>query len=187
MREEKAKLRRRMIQQRYNLTSQQVYEDSNKIQEQVRVLLERKQPDLLLLYADYNQEVNTKKLFEYALTHHITAAYPRVEGEEMNFYPIIRWEEMAEGYRGILEPTGDAHVIPTKRSVVIVPGTAFDRGGNRMGYGGGYYDKYLARYQMMYRIGIAYDFQIVERVPVEPTDCRLDAIVTPDEVLQMNR
>jgi len=70
--------------------------------------------------------------------------------------------------------------------VVVTPGLAFDREGNRLGYGGGYYDRYLQRMgRAAARVGIAFSLQIVDRVPAEPGDQRVDVIVTDQEVLDL--
>lgn len=79
---------------------------------------------------------------------------------------------------------GDCPVIREhdSRTVVIMPGVAFDCSRNRIGYGGGYYDRYFAGYDSVYKIAAAYDLQIVEQVPAEPFDLKPDCIVTESHI-----
>jgi 5-formyltetrahydrofolate cyclo-ligase len=85
---------------------------------------------------------------------------------------------------GGLEPEGGEPADPVAVDVVLVPGVAFDRSGNRLGMGGGYYDRFLAGISAP-KIALAHAFQIVEAVPVDERDQRVDAIVTPDEVVRV--
>ena len=114
---------------------------------------------------------------------------PRVNGDTMEFYRFEEWKELEESRLGILEPDKN----PAKRfpyelhisldraqdCVFIVPGLAFDSHCNRLGYGGGYYDKYLQGFEKRMTLGIAYSEQIVDRVPVTNKDKSLDLVVTP--------
>lgn len=102
---------------------------------------------------------------------------PRVEGEEMEFYPYDP-ASMQPGAFGIAEPQAAAPCDPGEIDFIVVPGTAFTASGARMGRGRGYYDKYLSRAGFRARkVGVCYDHQLVEELPIEPHDVLLDEVV----------
>ena len=99
----------------------------------------------------------------------------------MDFYEIRDFSELQKGAYGILEPTGDRLLLPQKDDLMLVPGAAFDRNGYRIGYGGGYYDRYLRRHPDMKTIALAYDFQIISRVPAEEFDVPAGEVLFPQK------
>lgn len=110
---------------------------------------------------------------------------PRVVGERLEFIPWSRATESTIGKFGIEEPLDGASVPFERHVVVLTPLVAFDRAGRRLGQGGGFYDRMMgqAGASRPLMIGVAYSFQEVEQVPVEPWDQPIDAVVTPDELI----
>ena len=110
---------------------------------------------------------------------------PRVVGERMEFIPWSPATESTIGSFGIEEPRDGAPVPFERHVVVLTPLVAFDRTGKRLGQGGGFYDRMMGQIgaSRPLMIGIAYGFQEVEQVPVEPWDQQLDAVVTPHELI----
>jgi 5-formyltetrahydrofolate cyclo-ligase len=108
----------------------------------------------------------------------------------LEFVRVGSEEELGEGPQGAREPrSGEAETLD-EDDLVVVPGLAFDRQGNRLGHGGGWYDRTLARESMRIRvraIGFAYDAQIVDEVPHAARDVRMDAIVTESGVHRVRR
>ncbi len=106
-------------------------------------------------------------------------ALPRIEGSELRFHRVENLSRLVKGPMGAREP-GISEVIPlAEAGAVLVPGLAFDRAGARLGRGGGFYDRLLAGAALSgRRIAICFECQVVERVPVEPHDAEIDAIVT---------
>ena len=101
---------------------------------------------------------------------------PRIEGDEMDFYEIS--EGVAQGAFGILEPLSATPVEPSEIDVMVTPGVAFTRNGERLGRGKGFYDKYLSRKGFRaHTIGICYPCQVVEHLPVEPHDKVMDEVI----------
>ena len=143
----------------------------------------------ILTYVSFGSEVSTRDLIDRAMKDGKKVYVPRVGGDTMEFYRFEEWKELEESRLGILEPDKN----PAKRfpyelhisldraqdCVFIVPGLAFDSHCNRLGYGGGYYDKYLQGFEKRMTLGIAYSEQIVDRVPVTNKDQSLDLVVTP--------
>ena len=103
---------------------------------------------------------------------------PRVEGEVMHFYPY-RPAQMASGSFGIIEPEPSERVSPAEIDLILVPGVAFTRAGDRMGRGKGFYDKYLSRRGFRaYTVCICYPCQIVEVLPCEEHDITINLVIS---------
>jgi 5,10-methenyltetrahydrofolate synthetase len=117
-------------------------------------------------------------------------AYPRVRGGGVEFYAISCREDLVPGEFGIMEPMTDnsRRVLVESAGIALVPGLAFDREGNRMGRGRGIYDGILARTSPgCFRLGVAFDCQVVASVPVEPHDQRVDGVITPSGFISCSR
>lgn len=108
---------------------------------------------------------------------------PRVNGDDIEILPYHP-DHMRQGAFGIYEPGGDTVCDISQMDVVIVPGVAFDRRGNRVGRGRGYYDRLLSGCQAI-KIGICYDFQLLERITADSHDVTMDYIVTDDEIIDV--
>lgn len=133
-------------------------------------------------YVAYKREVETKELITQAWKDGKRVAVPRVEGKEMNFYYITSMDQLEESEKGILEPTTLKEACD-EDALMVMPGVAFDKNKNRIGYGGGYYDKYLEAHPLMKKVAIAYEFQFVdEPLPTEPTDICPELIITESRV-----
>lgn len=130
-------------------------------------------------YASFPGEVSTWRFMESLLRQGKYIAVPKVTGKELEFYSISGKKDLEEGVMGIMEPKASCLKIRDPEAPVIVPGIAFDRDGNRIGYGGGYYDRFFQREPHHRRIAIAYDFQIFDKIPSEAHDKPVDYIITP--------
>ncbi len=96
----------------------------------------------------------------------------------MSFYLVESEKELVRGAFGILEPTGESERAPGDDGLVIIPGIAFDKHYNRIGYGKGYYDRYLSAHPNLFKLALAFDIQLVDKIPAEECDCRMDMIFT---------
>lgn len=147
--------------------------------------------ELLLFYVSYRSEADTIQLLKRALAEGRNVAVPKVEGTEMVFYRITDVSQLVEGYRGILEPDIKKTVPVTKTAklpkctLLFVPGCAFDKSGGRMGYGGGFYDRFMEKYPDVKRVALSYEMQLVDEVPCEIHDRRVDMIVTEKRRYEM--
>ena len=181
--EEKKEIRKRILKVRSAIPKKVQEEKSKVICEAVLSHPYFKQANTLLCYMDFHEEVQTDMIITEALLQGITVAVPRVEGDIMHFYKINSESDLEAGYFGIPEPKRSCSLLePGSNTLMIVPGTVFDPSCNRMGYGKGFYDRYLAEHPLTYTIGIAYAEQIVDELPTENTDWRLDAVITDEEI-----
>lgn len=98
----------------------------------------------------------------------------------MVFYKLTDFSQLEPGYFGIPEPAS-GEIVDWPQALMIMPGVAFDRNNHRVGYGGGFYDRYLEKHPQMERVAIAFSFQMLPEVPTEPTDICPQIIVTEKE------
>ncbi len=135
----------------------------------------------LLVYAPVQREVDIYPLLHAPELRGQRIVFPRVCGQRLELYQTDNYrEELAPGSCGVMEPGQDQanRVEPEQIDVVLIPAIVFDRRGFRIGYGGGYYDRLLARRRGWKTVGVGYDWQVVDSLPTEPHDRRLDYLCT---------
>ncbi len=134
------------------------------------------------VYMPIGNEIDTSAIIQYCLENGKRVAAPRIEGETMEFYYFKQPSELKQGAFDIWEPTG-MEKVTDEESLVIMPGVAFDLNCNRIGYGNGFYDRYLSGHPRMKKIALAYEFQIVGKIKQEIHDVRPEMIVTESRVI----
>ena len=134
------------------------------------------------VYMPAGNEIDTTEIIRYCKENGKRLAAPRVNGDTMEFYYFTDETDMEQGAYDIWEPTG-TEAVEDEESLVIMPGVAFDLSCNRIGYGKGYYDRYLSAHPRMKKVALAYDFQIVGRIKREVHDVRPDMVVTESRVI----
>lgn len=128
-------------------------------------------------YLPYNQEVRTVPMLERALKDGKKVAVPKVYGEEMKFLYLDNLNAVSKGYAGIPEPIADEPVAQDETALVLMPGLAFDPQGHRIGYGGGFYDKFLAAEPNHPTLALCYEFQMLPKLDVEDHDIPVDTVL----------
>ncbi len=128
-------------------------------------------------YLPYNQEVRTIPMLEQALRDGKKVAVPKVYGDTMKFIYLEDLSQVEKGYAGIPEPIADEPVAEDTSALVLMPGLAFTKNGDRMGYGGGFYDRFLAEEPSHPTLALCYDFQMVENLPTEEYDIPVDSVL----------
>lgn len=144
--------------------------------------------DTILCFVSFRSEVDTKGILMDALQSGKKVYCPKVlDKHVMEFYRILDWCDLKPGKYGILEPSvaGDSKpwAEDEKENVcMVIPGAAFDLSGNRIGYGGGFYDYYLSTHKVRCKIGLGFDIQVIEEMMTEATDQKLDLLISEKEV-----
>lgn len=189
--EQKKKLRSAYLKKRNEMDSEKRRECSEKIRERLRRSKRLKTASTVFVYAAYKSEVETQKIMSDLLKMGKRVAVPKVNGEEMDFYEIQSWEELFPGFQGILEPQGadKEPVIPEDSDVMLLPGAVYDRRGGRIGYGGGYYDRYLKKIKDTYGkepylMALCFQSQLYPgKLPSEEHDRKMDCVLTEKSII----
>ena len=139
-----------------------------------------KKAETIFSYLSIESELDTLPIIKQAWQDRKTVAVPITKGNrQMYFVSIDSLAEVKTGRFGIPEPEKKEEIFPKEGDVFLVPALLFDKLGNRLGYGGGYYDTYFASHRAGVRIGICFKMQISsERLPTEKTDCSMQYILT---------
>ncbi|MCR5626982.1 MAG: 5-formyltetrahydrofolate cyclo-ligase [Lachnospiraceae bacterium] len=151
-----------------------------------RELDEYKSAKGIFLYMSYADEVSTTELAGNCISDGKRIAFPVCVSEsEMEFKEVSSLSELKSGFKGILEPDRDKENAAFIPDIIIVPGVAFDRGLSRMGYGRGYYDRYLSALpEFVLKAGLSFSIQVFDKIPSGKHDKRLDMIVTEKEIIR---
>lgn len=172
-----------MREERIHLSDEEVSRASRAIANQLFELPEYQRAQVLLVYAATKHEVDTRAIIERAFADNKVVALPVSSDDgRMEFYQIWDYSDLRPGRFGILEPMQDLAVNPTQ-GLMLVPGVAFDSHKNRIGQGGGYYDRYLGAHQELTTIGLAYDFQMVDAIDAEEYDQKMDLVITDAQII----
>jgi 5-formyltetrahydrofolate cyclo-ligase len=185
----KGEVRRSILALRRALPEAERVRRSRRIWQHVVALPDYQRARMILGYMAFDHEVLTAGLLQQAIASGKQVVLPAVQPDrqQLGLYLIADLEgDLAPGYRGILEPHPQRArpVAPEALELVLVPGVAFDCRGGRLGFGAGFYDRLLARLpQAALTVGLAFDFQVLPRLPQQLHDVRLGAIVTDSHVL----
>ncbi|MFO7975181.1 MAG: 5-formyltetrahydrofolate cyclo-ligase [Candidatus Hydrogenedentota bacterium] len=187
---DKKTIRRRVLTARRALSSTEVAEKSAIISAHVRTLPEFKAASTILTYvASKDNEVDTKPLIKGLLAEHRPVLVPTTLGKgQMVWSRLEAMEELALARFGVLEPRPEYRrdTVPPPDSLVLVPGLAFTETGWRIGYGGGYFDRFLTKFSGP-KIALAYAMQMVPEIPVAPFDVPMDVIVNETGIHRCRR
>lgn len=185
----KREIRKQVLRQRDLISEKEKKAKDNSIRSTVLNLLEFRSARKVLFYASYKSEVDTFDLIRDSISINKIVALPKVNSQSftLDIYEIKDLKELHSGYRNIPEPSlpSDRILKATDIDLIIVPGVAFDTHCNRLGYGKGFYDKLLNE-KLCPAIALAYEEQIVETVPTESHDIKMDKIITDKRVITKN-
>lgn len=178
----KERLRRELIARRGRLSEQEVAEKSQLVAGRVLALEEITRCKNLGIYLAINNEVETKFIIDQLIGE--KAIYvPKNSDRGYQWTKFESWEKLERGPYGILQPSIDGVFGSRLLDVVMVPGVAFDRSGTRLGYGKGVFDRLLIG-STAAKIGLAFDFQVLEVVPREEHDVTVDLVVSEKETIK---
>ena len=195
----KKDIRKSVLALRDGISTQDKAQYDARIKENVLRMEEYREAEVILAYVSYRSEVDTMALIQQALADGKYLFAPKVSGNEMEFWQITAMEDLQEGYRGIREPkqsiTFPDWIRESHKVMMLMPGVVFDRQRHRIGYGGGFYDRYLNRMTggtddaermhnsvvgqvSLVTTALAYSCQIVEQIPHEQYDVKPDMLIT---------
>lgn len=144
----------------------------------------------LFAYAAMSSEVETYLIIETALRQGKRVCLPRVEsGRQMHFYEVKDVRSLKRSSMGIYEPAQEAPLAePDEKTLFLLPGLAFDQKGGRLGFGAGYYDRYLAQYPQAQSAGLCFSFQVMAgELPQEETDIKVQYLIMPEGIKTISR
>lgn len=173
----KQELRKQIRAQKRAMTEAEITAKS----QQLGILFARseayKQAKSIYGYMPYNQEVRTVPMLEQALRDGKKVAIPKCYGDEMRFIWMDDLSQVEKGYANIPEPLADGPVADDETALVLMPGLAFDPQGHRIGYGGGFYDRFLAAEPNHPTLALCYDFQMLPHLETEEFDIPVDWVL----------
>ncbi|MBE6974285.1 MAG: 5-formyltetrahydrofolate cyclo-ligase [Ruminococcaceae bacterium] len=174
---DKQTLRKQIREKKRAMTPAQIEEKSRILGELFVQTEEYRRAVTIYGYLPYNQEVRTVAMLEQALRDGKKVAVPKCYGDEMRFIYMEDLSAVAPGYAGIPEPVADGPVAQDGTALVLMPGLAFDPQGHRIGYGGGFYDRFLAREPGHPTLALCYDFQMLPQLDTEEFDIPVDRVL----------
>lgn len=175
----KKQIRQTLLKKRNGLDRSDVIEASQGILEKIIVAEEFELCKQLFLYAPLGNEIDMSKLFYFAKENGKAIGFPKVMSkEEILFYRVQELNELEAGKFGLLEPNSQWVMECSKLTLMIIPGIAFDLQGYRIGFGAGYYDRYLSKNSPLATFGVAYSWQVFDQIPKEEYDLALTRIIT---------
>lgn len=181
---EKTEIRRQMRSMRRALSGEEQKRAADGVYAQIMRMESYRSARTVMAYAAVRGELSLERVMEDIRASGRRLALPRCgEGGEMDACLVTERRQLRQGAYGIWEPDEGCPLVPPEEiDLVLIPGTAFDRAGGRIGQGGGYYDRYIIQTRAV-RVGICHGFALVNRIPTEKHDVRMDAVVTPEETL----
>lgn len=176
MPENKRQLRALIHSRKQNLTPEEISEKSRTLCRMVTATSLWKNAKTIFGYLPFNQEVQLLPLLQQALAEGKQVALPKCCGKDMRFILMTDLTQATPSPFGAPEPLADGPVADDKTALVLVPGVVFDERGYRIGYGGGYYDRFLAAEPEHPTIGLCFDIQLVSRLEPDPYDIPVDIV-----------
>jgi 5-formyltetrahydrofolate cyclo-ligase len=189
-----SQLRKKILAERNRLTQKEIETKSHAIQHRLLALEQLRDRQSIFVYVSFRSEVATLTLIDALIDMGKTVIVPitRVQEKRLDAIHITnRATDLEPGYCDIPEPKEELcktrEFAPETIETILLPGSVFDERGGRFGYGGGYYDRFLAKVPTAARIGLAFDLQIVEKAPLQEHDEILDLVVTESRVIRSGR
>ena len=174
---DKKELRRSIRDRKRAMSEAEIVQRSEKLAELFYASEAYKNAKTIYGYLPYNQEVRTVPMLEQALRDGKRVAVPKCYGDEMRFIYLEDLSQVEKGYCGIPEPIADGPVAHDPTALVLMPGLAFDPEGHRLGYGGGFYDRYLSAEPGHPTVALCYDFQLLPHLDTEEFDIPVDTVL----------
>ena len=195
MSENAKNLKKQILHLRDALSPECQQQFSSSIAEQVLEMDLFKRAETVFVYVDFRSEVKTRSLIRTMFKLGKKVVVPVTMLRERDLLPVQisnLKSDLYPGYASILEPVesirSSNYMSPESIDVIILPGSVFDEKGGRMGYGGGFYDRFVSlKAPQAHRVGLCYELQVVSEAPLQDHDERMDTIVTEKRIIQSSR
>ena len=193
MKEDREALRQKILGARDGLSDKARQAKSISAMQNFWTLPGMQQWSTLFIYVNFRSEVETLELIKKCINRDIRVAVPLVEASAVRMIPLLikdPEQDLVPGYYNIPEPDPkkSLRLEPGEIDAAVIPGSVFDIHGGRLGYGGGYYDRFLLNdAPQAKRIGLAFELQVVDNVPLEPHDQPLDILITEERIVNITR
>ncbi len=183
----KKELRKELLTKRDSIPSSQTIKKNTAIKQSLFALDEFRKANSVLIYVSFRSEVDTIGQLQDILNLGKHLVVPLVDSRKktLSLYQLKEISELTPGYMGIPEPSErkDREIRLEDIDLAIIPGSGFDPKGNRLGYGGGYYDRLLSNADNILAVALAFEEQITDDIPSEPHDIKMDIIITDSRVI----
>ncbi len=185
---DKSELRKKVLRLRNNMSDEEVELKSKTIINKLTALDEYKNSKVVFIYMSFKNEVKTSDLIEEMLSENKRVVIPYTDTKNIEIIPSeIKnlKDDLTLNTFGYYEPVLEKvkQVKPEELDLIITPGVVFDKNLNRIGFGKGYYDRILSKKRNDTKaIAVAYDFQVIDEVPTEPHDIKMDMIITEEKI-----
>ncbi len=181
-------LREKVLQKRADLSSKSIIEYSDIIAEKLYKMDSYKEAKTIMSFISFDSEVNTHEIIKRSISHNKSIVVPITipKTKELKVSEVLDFSELELGYYNILTPKKEyiRFIDPSTIDLILVPGVVFARNGYRVGYGGGYYDRFLSKFEKKVdKIGLAFDLQVTDEVPTDSFDIPVDLIITEKEII----
>ena len=180
--ESKENIRKQFLQKRDGLSADFMSISSKQIRKNLNKIEEYRNAQSVACYHSTGSEVKTHEIMQEILSHGKTLGLPRVKGNEIIFCIVKKFEDLEKGEFGIMEPKQNCPILE-KFDIIIVPAVAMAENGQRLGYGMGYYDRFLVGKNTI-TIALAYTKSIAKNIPKSDSDVLISMIVTEDGVIK---
>ncbi len=184
----KNQIRKQLIDERKNLSKKEVLEKSRIIKNKLFNMKDFKDASTILFYISYDKEVYTHEMIKEQLQNKKTIVVPiaDIKNRCLILSKLENWNDLDVGTYNILEPKKEniIEVYIDSIDLILVPGVGFDKKGNRIGHGKGYYDTLLNNSKRALHIGLSFECQIVKHIPTENHDIPVDKIVTEKRIIE---
>ena len=177
---DKTELRRRIREKKRAMTPEEIEERSRELGRKFAATEAYRRAKTIYGYMPYNQEVRTVPMLRQAQLDGKRVAVPKVYGDTMKFLWLDDLNAVAPGAYNIPEPIADGPEADDETALVLMPGLAFDPEGHRCGYGGGFYDKFLAAHPAHPTLALCYGFQMFDHLETDDYDIPVDAVISAE-------
>jgi len=182
----KEEVRKELIKLRKNLSKNEILEKSEKIKNRLFKMTEFRESSTILFYVSCDNEVYTHEMIKESITNKKNVIVPLTDKKNkiLILSKLDSWDDLSIGAYNIFEPKKEKikEISVDELDLIIVPGVGFDQHGHRIGHGKGYYDNLLKNSDIR-TIGLAFEFQIIKKIPIEKHDIPIDKIVTEKRLI----